>query len=98
MRTHGVESDVVFDGEVMNAVGSDCTIICVVHTAIANVRLINSPDHVEMDRVPTKLVRLACVPYFDVLYTAIRQCKAFLQKGGEINRQLDRQIKRESQA
>ena len=73
LRTHRVESDVVFDGEVVHAVGSDSTIICVVHTAVANVRLINGPDQVEMDRVSTKLVCLACVPYFDVLNTEIRQ-------------------------
>lgn len=68
--SHGVESHISDDTEVVNSMDSDGTVVSLVDGIASHVRLVDSSNHVEMKRVASQFEGLTYISEFYILNSA----------------------------
>lgn len=64
--TKDIVGNVLHNAEVVDSVGRHCTVVGLMNGVTFDVGLVNSTDHVEMNRVPAELESLSDVGKLDV--------------------------------
>jgi hypothetical protein len=64
--THGVVRNIVLNGEIVDSVESDGSVVSLMDGITLSIRVVDSPDHMEMNGVTTKLEGLTYIGEFAV--------------------------------